>query len=487
MKKHSRFRAISALAPTSGRALLLLAFTCFFLLGSGLFGQSLDTRALDSALDKLMGSSLVKGASIAVSFYSTGDSSLIYAHRANTGLMPASLQKLYTGIGAFDQLGADYRFQTLIGTRGEIVNGVLQGDLVVRGGGDPSWMENFYPQGPHKVFELWADSLRAQGIKKINGNLVGDISLYATQPLNKLWEKHNLPYDFSPATAALSFNANFVRFDLKGAAQAGNKAKASSHNGYNYFRINNQISTIADKGSAGIWMQVSADNQSVTLQGKLGVNTSQNLKAAVRNPPLFTLQVMRETLRKKGISISGKTILQTTPGQSDSLTTLLLFDSVALEKIMGVMLKTSSNMLAESLLCHIGASPDSGAVIIETLLQSKGIPGDKFHIADGSGLARQNRCSATHLGLTLCHASHQEWFDLFLNSLAFPGEQGTLRNRFTNLKGKARLFGKTGTLRDVSNLAGYLRAADGEALFLCDYLQRRAQHRQCQNLAGKHL
>ncbi len=446
----------------AAKVLPLLVFVCFSLLAAPLRGQELDAKALDSALDKLMGSSLVKGASVAVAFYAPADSSLIYGYRNDKGLIPASLQKLYTGIGALSTYGPAHSFQTVIGTDGEIRDGVLRGDLVVRGGGDPTWMEDFYPNGPHQVFELWADSLKALGIRKVSGDLIGDISLYPTYPYNPNWEAHNLPYGFSPGVGALSFNANLVRFDLKGSSQAGTKAKASSHHGYNYFKINNQITTVAQKGSAGIWLQVSKDNSSVTLKGKLGVNTPEYLTAAVRNPPLFTLQVLRQTLGRKGISISGKTRLVDDPEATDSLRTLLGFASVPLDQILGVMLKTSSNMIAETLLCNIGAGIDSGAVYVEELLAARGIPGEVFHVVDGSGLARQNRFSASHLGLTLSHAYHQDWFNSFLNALAFPGEDGTLRKRFTELKGKGRLFGKTGTLRDVSNLAGYLRAADGE-------------------------
>lgn len=450
----------SQAGPGYLKAWLLLALLA--ILSAVLSGQNLDAQALDSALDKLMGSSLVKGASIAVAFYAPGDSSLIYGYRADKELMPASLQKLYTGIGALSAFGPEHRFQTLIGTNGDVLDGVLRGDLVVRGGGDPTWMDDFYPEGPHRVFELWADSLKARGIRKVSGDLIGDISLYPTYPCNPNWEAHNLPYGFSPGVGALSFNANLVRFDLKGSSKAGNKAKASPRHGYNYFQINNQITTVAQKGTAGIWLQVSKDNRSVTLKGKLGVNTPEYLTAAVRNPPLFTLQMLRKTLSRKGLAISGKTTLEEDPAAHDSLGVLFGFDSFPLRDILGVMLKTSSNMIAENLLCNIGAGVDSGAVWVEELLAARGIPENGFHITDGSGLARQNRCTASHLGLTLSHACHQDWFDIFLNSLAFPGEEGTLRKRFTELKGKGRLWGKTGTLRDVSNLAGYLRAADGE-------------------------
>ncbi len=439
-----------------------LLLLCLCLLVAALPGQSLDQAGLSTALDKLMSSSLVKSARVSVAFYSPRDSSLIYGHRTGATFIPASLQKLYTGIAVLEALGPEHRFQTLIGSRVEIAGGILQGDLVIKGGGDPSWTEDIYPEGPHQVFELWADSLRALGITQVAGDLVGDISFHPTYPYNPLWETTDLAYGWAPAVAALSFNANMVRFDLQGASQAGHKAFAQPRFGYKHFKLSNQITTIADKGAAAIWLVLSPDNSKVTLQGKLGVKTPEYLTAAVRNPPGFTLEMLRQTLRKKGITISGKTRVETDPAVSDSLRVLVDFRSVPLAEVIKVMLSRSSNMLAESLLCQLAPSPDSAAVCILDLLRARGIPGEELHIADGSGLARQNISSAAHLGLTLCHAWHQDWFELFLNGLARPGEKGTLNSRMTHLKGKARLFGKTGTLRDVSNLAGYISAADGQ-------------------------
>lgn len=446
--------------PKLAKACLLLI--CLSLMAAGLCGQSLDAPSLASALDKLMSSSLIKDASLAVAFYSPRDSSLVYGHRIGSALVPASLQKLYTGIAALETFGPDYRFQTQIGSRGSIDGKVLRGDVVVIGGGDPSWSEDFYPEGPHRVFELWADSLRALGISRVEGDLVGDISLHPTYPYSPFWEKTDLAYGWAPAVAALSFNSNLLRFDLKGASRPGKKAWASSRHGYQYSKVSNQITTVAQPGTAAIWLSADPDGRGITLQGKLGVNTPEYLTAAVRNPPLFTLEILRQTLRAKGIRVSGPTRLETDPATSDSLTVLLDFASVPLDKILAVMLKNSSNMLAEALLCALKAGRDSSAVYLEQLFSSHGLPADQFQVLDGSGLARQNLCSASHLGLALCHAWQQDWFPVFLDALARPGEEGTLKKRYPDLKGKDLLYAKTGTLRDVSNLAGYLRAADGE-------------------------
>ena len=460
------------------RALLALFILSLF---SQLFSQGLDATNLGRELQKLIGSSLVKGAEVAVGFYNPANFTQIWEYRSDESMMPASLQKLYTGIGALEILGPQYRFTTRIGTNGEISNSTLKGDLIIIGGGDPSWMEDFHPQGPHKVFEAWADSLRALGIRKIDGNLIGNISLFPTQAKHPLWEEHNLHYGFSPGVGALCFNENMVRFELKGASKAGQKASATPSYGYKYLKVNNQVQTVADKGSAGTWLRLSEDGSTVTLHGKLGINTTQRLSAAVQNPPLFTLNIMRDTFSKKGITITGKILLEETP--SNSFTNLFNFSSPTLAEILPVMQKFSSNMLAEQMLSQIGPGADAGVGKLKDMVAQNRIRG-KFNPVDGSGLSRQNLCSASNLGAALCLAKHRDWFAVFLQSLAMPGDKGTLRARFPSLKGKSQLYGKTGSLRDVSNLAGYLRAQDGELyvfVIMCNKVSNVANARKWQD------
>lgn len=463
-------------------ALLALLILSLF---SHLFAQGLDSSSLGRELQKQMGSSLIKGAEVAVVFYNPADFTQIWEHRGDASMIPASLQKLYTGIGALEILGPQYRFTTRIGTNGEIENGSLKGDLIVIGGGDPSWMEDFHPQGPHKVFEAWADSLRARGIRKIDGNLIGNISLFSTLAQHPLWEKHNLHYGFSPGVGALCFNENKVRFELKGASKSGQKASAMPSYDYKYLKVNNQVKTVANKGSAGTWIRLSEDGKTVTLHGKLGINTKQKLTTAVRNPPLFTMNIMRDTFRKKGITITGKILLEETP--SNSFTNLFSFRSPTLAEILAVMQKYSSNMIAEQMLSQIGPGADEGVAKLMDLVVQSSIRGE-FNAVDGSGLSRHNFCSASNLGAALCLAHHRDWFDVFLQSLAVPGDKGTLRTRFSSLKGKSKLFGKTGNLRDVSNLAGYLRAQDDELyvfVIMCNKVSSVANAKKWQeNLCG---
>ncbi len=458
-------------------ALFALVFLSLF---AQLFAQELDSKALGKELEKLMNSKLVGGAEVAVAFYNPANCSLVWGHKNDQSMIPASLQKLYTGIGALEILGPHYQFTTKIGSRGEIVDGVLKGDLIIVGGGDPSWMEDFYPEGPHQVFEAWADSLRALGIRKIEGDLIGNISLFPTLDKHPFWEKHNLHYGFSPGVGALCFNENKVRFELKGAAKAGQKASVTPSYNYTFLKVSNQIETVAEKGAAGIWLRLSEDGGTVTLHGKLGPNTNQKLTAAVRNPPLFAMTILRDTFRKKGITVTGKILLE--DSSPHSFTHLFSYKSPSLAKILAVMQKYSSNMLAEQMLSQIGPGAQAGVTKLKELMDKSHI-GGTFRVVDGSGLSRQNLCSASNLGLTLCLARRQDWFDVFLQSLATPGDVGTLKRRFPDLKGKSILFGKTGNLRDVSNLAGYLRAGDDQFyvfVIMCNKVSSAANARKWQ-------
>jgi D-alanyl-D-alanine carboxypeptidase/D-alanyl-D-alanine-endopeptidase (penicillin-binding protein 4) len=457
----------------------------FVLLGllSGVYAQTLSRPQLKTALDKLTGSSLVKNASVAISIYDPMDKSSIYEYHSTTSMIPASVQKIYTAVTSMEVLGLDYRFQTHIGYSGEVVDGVLKGNLIIRGGGDPSWVEEIYPDGPHKVFEAWADSLKAHGITSIDGDLVADLSLYPTQVYLGQWVSEDKPYNYAPSISALSFNANTIRYDMLPASSAGKPVIISPRFGYEYFYWKNQAKTTKKGGGTSVWLQTAADSRNIVFKGSVAIGSDDYLKPAVRDPAGFTLKIIAETLKASGIGISGNNIVQDKLSAPLEAIPLFTYYSVELTKILAVMLKTSSNMIAEALLCTLGGSAEGGSKHVSALLKELGFPEDKVAVKDGSGLARSNQITSAQLCALLCHAHDQEWFPTFVSSLAMPGENGTLKKRFKGNSGEPRVFAKTGTMKGVSCLAGYVRAADDQLyafVILCNKVSSVANARKWQ-------
>jgi D-alanyl-D-alanine carboxypeptidase/D-alanyl-D-alanine-endopeptidase (penicillin-binding protein 4) len=444
--------------------LRFLVFACLIILVCQLGAKNLPGKELAGQIDALISSSNLRSQDISIAVFNTSDTSLVYGHRTEQTRVPASVQKLYTAIGALSQLGPDYCIDTPVSYRGTIENGVLLGDLVVKGGGDPTWMEEFYPEGPQRVFELWADSLMALGICKIEGSVIADASLFPAYRFHPLWETSDYQYGYAPSFGPLCFNGNMVRFDLKGAAEAGQPVQVKPRYSLDYFQIDNRIKTVSEKGVATIWLEELLGDHSVALKGKLSANAPEFLNAAVRDPSLFTIGNIRRVLIRKGISVGGDAMVSTMKIPPDSLVQLFIHQSPPLRDILPVMLKKSSNLIGEIVLCSLGGSPQGGAARLENILNATGIPPDSLRITDGSGLARANRFTARHLGKMLCHAASQVWFGDFYSSLAIPGDPGTLEYRFSNLTNKNRIHAKTGTMTGVSCLAGYVKVADDSLL-----------------------
>lgn len=454
MHSDTRFRAAWKARAVS--IMLVWAIALF----SALAAKNLSQPELKAALDKLASSSLVKNASVAVSIYDPEDGTAVYERRGTVQFIPASVLKIYTAVAAMSYLGGDYRYTTAIGYRGTIQDGVLKGDLVIRGGGDPSWVEELYPEGPHKVFEVWADSLKAHGINSIEGDLVADISLYPTQGFLGIWSADDKPYNYAPSIGALSFNANTIRFDMLPAATAGKPLIIKPRFGYEWFVWKNEAKTSKKGGSTSVWLQTAADARNIALKGTVAIGKDDYLKPAVRDPAAFTLKIMGETLRARGITITGKNRVEGSSGVPVEAIPLFAFRSVELSRILAVMLKTSSNMIAEAMLCTLGGSAEGGAKQVGALLQELGFPQDQIKVLDGSGLARGNQITSSQMCALLCHAYDQSWFPVFVSGLAMPGQDGTLKKRFNGVSGEPRIFAKTGTMTGVSCLAGYVRAAD---------------------------
>ncbi|MCB5262973.1 MAG: D-alanyl-D-alanine carboxypeptidase/D-alanyl-D-alanine-endopeptidase [Candidatus Cloacimonetes bacterium] len=433
-------------------ALLLIA------LPVGVWG--LNQAELTAKLDQMVGSPLVNGADIAIAVFDPADSSEIYAYRSKAALIPASVTKLFTSAAALTELHPDFRFQTQIGYRGEIQSGALTGDLIIKAGGDPSWAAEIFPEGAHQVFEIWADSLAAHGISSISGNIVVDTSLYPTQLFSTYWSPHDKARGYAPPISPLSFNKNALDLEVTGARASGRPATVMEKHGYGYMSLDNRVKTSARDRRARVSYQRATAPRAIAITGSVPVNASVTLAPSIDDPLAFCVQIMTETFRKRGISLSGAYLAENTSIDPPFL--LFTYSSVALQDINQVMMKKSCNFIAEMLYHYLGKGEAGTARPISELCEAIGIQSPALKIVDGSGLSRQNQISPADLGKLLCHSYHQEWFDSFLQALPVSGMDGTLKKRFATAASQARVFAKSGGMTGISNLAGYFEGRDGQ-------------------------
>lgn len=449
---------------------------------------ALSTRPMDdftsSVTAPFFEARLGENASLAVLVFDPDTGRRFVDYSSTQVLRPASLQKLLTAAAALDVLGPSHRFVTSLETYGEVdEKGILHGDLIIRGGGDPTLGPHFQPDPSDttRVFREWAADLKAAGILAIQGNIIGDDRLFEGDPHAIGWDPVDFGEWYAAEVSALTFNDGCIDVRWRGAGSQGKSAayKLSPPTTYMNFESGVKIGRVP--GSPAAISNYRADDQGKTIaRGLIDAGAEVVESTAVRNPAHYTAYVFQEVLAREGIEVSGQA---TTPWPGQEIDppgtepwVIVRHYSPTLAEILPAVLAGSQNMYAETILRAVAVemrhppSFDGAADALTKWAQQNGFARSGFLVTDGSGLSTYDRISAQSIGEVL--DSMSGWGEkraIFRQSLARAGESGSLRGRLAGLKG--RFIGKTGTLTGTSNLAGYLETEAGNdyiAVFMID-------------------
>jgi len=396
----------------------------------------------------------------------------LFSRNARTLMMPASNMKILTLAATAETLGWDYRFKTTLETSAEIDNGSLKGDLIVVGGGDPTI--NSREKRADAVFDEWAAALKAAGVSRIEGNVVGDATALDSR-LGQGWSWDYLQLGYAAGAGALEFNENIAALLVRPGAKAGDDAalEVSPSTGLGLVhRVvtgepGSQTTIDIDRQANGGWLEVTgsiaADAQPVTRD------------VAVANPTLFFTHALVNALTSRGIPIRGL------PKQQPDwrnvvvppLPRRVLHETCSppLRDIATTMMKVSQNLYAETLLKAIGAiraSPgtaEAGRAAARAIFDGWSIPADGYVQADGSGLSRYDYVTADTIVAILEHMFRDPvHHDPFVATLPIAGRDGTISNRMKGTPAEGNATAKTGSIANVRTLSGYVRTRDGETL-----------------------
>jgi D-alanyl-D-alanine carboxypeptidase/D-alanyl-D-alanine-endopeptidase (penicillin-binding protein 4) len=341
----------------------------------------------------------------------TLDGEEVYVENPTLPLVPASTQKLVTAFGVYDILGADHTFETSVVTEGPLVEGVLDGDLYLVGGGDPlvatEAYTDRYEQQPHfrtNIEEL-ADAVVAAGVLEINGAVIGDETRYDAERYVPEWPDRftNESQNQTGPLSALTLNDGFSSFDP---------------------------------------------------------NPANSLATASTDPATFSAAFFDDLLEERGVVIRRSAAAAPAPVGARTLASIT---SDPVTVATNQMVNISDNMGAELLLKEIGVrssgrgTTDDGAIAIENALRSAGFSVSETDVVDGSGLASENRVSCRLLVEILEDGEGTPLVD----GLAVAGESGTLSDRLVGTPAEGRIRAKTGRLNEVGALAGTAEASDG--------------------------
>ncbi len=418
-----------------------------------------------------------------------------YLFRMNDSksLLPASNFKLFTAAEALSLLGTDFRYTTDLLSTGRILSdGTLRGDLVIRGVGDPTLGSLLFQTDSSQttIFDAWADSLTAMGIRRVSGAIIGDDSYFTPDYYPMGWTVEDLPYYFAMQSSALVFDEDQVSVTVTPGVATGSAINYELNPSTDYVTVDNFGITKADSivqkrhrepdsviaaGTSSIDITREMGGNDITIKGEIPFHgTATNQQISVEDPTLYAATLLRETLEEHDIQVSGEARTSresTKPYPFLKARVLASYTSPPLADIVRGMNKESDNLFAEQLFRTVAKEIGGegswivGASVMKRYLSSIGIDTSRIAIADGSGLSRMDLISADDL-VKLLRAMHEKpaLFDAFYASLPIMGVDGTLASRLKGTVAEANIHAKTGFLTGDRSISGYLTTRDGEML-----------------------
>lgn len=435
--------------------------------------ENFQSTPLGTKLEAILQDERIDGAVTGVSIRKADTGEVIYSHLGDIRLHPASNMKLLTSIAALETLGKDYRFKTEVWTDGSVRGKVLQGNLYLKGKGDPTLLK--------EDFDQLAKDLKELGIDSIKGNLIADDSWYddirLSQDLNWSDESYYTGAQISALTISPNedYDAGTVIVEVYPGSDAGESADVKLSPATDYVTIVNKAKTVAENETKSISIEREHGTNNIVIEGTIPIEASRSRSwVAVWEPTGYALDIFNKSLQEQGVTFIGdmKVKRGITPEKATLLTSK---ESMTLEELLIPFMKLSNNGHGETLTKEMGrvvygeGSWDKGLQVIEEVVADLGVNPDTILLRDGSGMSHKNMIPANELTQLLYAVQDQSWFPEFEYSLPVAGISerlvgGTLRNRLTDVDTKGNVKAKTGSLTGVSTLSGYVTSKDGEEL-----------------------
>lgn len=420
----------------------------------------------------------------------TGD--ILDSYNPDLVLTPASCTKLLTTCTALELLGADFRFSTYLESGAPVVNGVLQGDLFIRGTGDPTLGSRRV--GDPLFLRRWVSALRRQGINHINGRIVADLSWFDDDAANPDWQWEDMGNYYAPGISAIAYLDNTMVLNLRSGVIGEGVEVVSTNPVYPGLEFVNAIKAAPISYDDAYVRGVPFSNTRY-LRGRVPANRETfGLKGDLPNPGLLLAIHLKSALLDSGIVVDGEASWTLDP---DTLPRRVLYEyqSEPLSEIVKETNMESNNLYAEQLFRYLGSRIGTPATIEGSLSverqcwTNRGVDLRAAILHDGCGLAYNNAISARQfVGLLQYMQKRSKSWEAFYESLPVSGESGTLKSLLKDTPLQGRVHAKSGTIAHVKSYAGYIEAPNGDTYIFAVILNHTAcKSRVSQNLIGKYL
>lgn len=415
----------------------------------------------------------MRGASFSLVVKDVQEGRTVYSYDTDRLQSPASVLKTVATATALEILGEDYRYPTTLEYDGILENGTLEGNLYIKGSGDPSLGSSHFAPRQNKFLSTWIAALQKAGIKHITGSVISDESIFDTEGVSIKWLREDMGNYYAPGSYGISIFDNMYKLSLQTGAAGTRPVLKGTEPDIPFIRFKNYLKAAPVSSDSAYIIGAPLDDVRY-LYGVLPANREAYvLKGDIPDPALYLARYLTDQLQQKGIRVDGspscyRIEVEENRWKKGERKEIVTTYSPTLREIASVCNHVSHNLYADALVKTVGlqykprrnemiSSFGRGVQVVKEYWEKKGLDVFPLRMNDGSGLAPADKVSAGFMGELLVYmATESAVSDAFIASLPQAGIEGSVRNflKGSKLQGKARL--KSGGITGVRSYAGYI-------------------------------
>ena len=415
----------------------------------------------------------MRGASFSLVVKDVQEGKTVYSYDTDRLQSPASVLKTVATATALEILGEDYRYPTTLEYDGILENGTLEGNLYIKGSGDPSLGSSHFALGQNKFLSTWIAALQKAGIKHITGSVISDESIFFTEGVSIKWLREDMGNYYAPGSYGISIFDNMYKLSLQTGAAGTRPVLKGTEPDIPFIRFKNYLKAAPVSSDSAYIIGAPLDDVRY-LYGVLPANREAYvLKGDIPDPALYLARYLTDQLQQKGIRVDGspscyRIEVEENRWKKGERKEIVTTYSPTLREIASICNHVSHNLYADALVKTVGlqykprrnemiSSFGRGVQVVKEYWEKKGLDVFPLRMNDGSGLAPADKVSAGFMGELLVYmATESAVSDAFIASLPQAGIEGSVRNflKGSKLQGKARL--KSGGITGVRSYAGYI-------------------------------
>jgi D-alanyl-D-alanine carboxypeptidase/D-alanyl-D-alanine-endopeptidase (penicillin-binding protein 4) len=433
---------------------------------------------LNTEIEKLKNDVAMKHSTWSLCVMNTKKDSTVTEYNSNASVVPASTMKIVTTAAALSMLGSDFVFETQLQYDGVLdsAKGLLKGNLYIVGSGDPSLESEYFKTKKDTLttVEKWALVLKSKGIKKIEGAIIGDASIFDDNIVPSQWIWADMGNYFGAGACGLTYHDNKYTVSLRSGANGSPTSINKIQPEIEGMQIINTVKAGGTDDNAFIYGSPYSNYR--MAQGTIPANKNNfEVEGSIPDPALFCAQALEQALKNININITQKatTVRQLKESDKEVITTrkvLYRHYSPTLDKIVYWTNLKSLNLYAEHLLKYIAykkngiGREDEGTEIVTAFWKNKGVDVSGFFMNDGCGLARANVITTKTETQILRLMVKDKNFNAFYDSFPVAGKSGSLGNLCEGTCAENNLRAKSGYITRARGYAGYVKSKKGELL-----------------------